>query len=138
MVLSPGHYHHAEWASRFKTALRDVGKSTDAIYEAGYSSSSRAYENISAQLGMTPSAFRRNGQGTTIRYSIATTDLGKLLIATTERGLCAVRFGERESALTGELRREFGAADIARDDRGLRPLPGQVRGLLREGSAGSL
>ena len=138
MGLSPRHYQHAQRASRFKSALRDEGKITDAIYEAGYSSSSRAYENVSAQLGMTPSAFRRNGQGTTIRYSIATTELGKLLIATTERGLCAVRFGERELALTGELRREFRAADIARDDRGLRPLLEQVRRLLREGSAGSV
>jgi len=131
--LSPRQYHQAQRASRFKSALRDEARITDAIYEAGYSSSSRAYDNVSSQLGMTPSAFRRNGQGTTIRYSIMATQLGKLLIATTARGLCAVRFGERESALAGELRREFRAAEILRDDEGLQPLANQVQSLLREG-----
>ena len=134
--LSPRQYQQAQRASRFKNALRDEARITDAIYEAGYSSSSRAYDNVSSQLGMTPSAFRRNGQGTTIRYSILSLsrELGPVLIATTARGLCAVRFGERESALAGELRREFRAAEILRDDQGLQPLANQVRGLLREGT----
>jgi AraC family transcriptional regulator of adaptative response/methylated-DNA-[protein]-cysteine methyltransferase len=136
--LSPRQYQRARRASRFKSALHDGRKVTDAIYDAGYSSSSRAYENVSAQLGMTPSAFRRNGHGTAIRYSIATTDLGHLLIAATERGLCAVRFGERESTLIAELRREFHAARISRDDRGLRPLADQVRALLRESTTASV
>src|SRR5215472_3123199 len=74
--LSPRQYHQAQRASRFKSALRDEARITDAIYEAGYSSSSRAYDNVSSQHGMTPSAFRRNGQGTTIRYSIMATQLG--------------------------------------------------------------
>ena len=136
--LSPRQYQHARRASRFKSALHDGRKVTDAIYDAGYSSSSRVYEKVSAQLGMTPSAFRRNGQGTAIRYSIATTDLGHLLIAATERGLCAVRFGERETTLIAELGREFHAARISRDDRGLRPLTDRVRALLRESASASV
>lgn len=134
--ISPRQYQQAQRANRFKSVLRleDDTRITDAIYEAGYSSSSRAYDNIPAQLGMTPSAFRSNGRGTIIRYSILSTKLGKLLLAATARGLCAVRFGERESALINELRREFREAEVLRDEQGLGPLPAQVQALLRGGS----
>src|SRR5262245_18653013 len=132
--ISPRQYQQAQRANRFKNALRDDRRITDAIYEAGYSSSSRAYDNISGQLGMTPSAFRRNGHGTAIRYSILSTQLGKLLIAATERGLCAARFADRETALISELRREFRSAAISRDDQALRPVAGQVQALLRAGT----
>ncbi len=127
----PRQYQQARRAGKFKSALQGEGRITDAIYEAGYSSSSRAYENVPAQLGMTPSAFRRNGQGAAIRYFILSTELGRLLVATTDRGLCSVRFGESDAALIRELRREFGAAAIERDDRSLQPLAGEIRQLLR-------
>ncbi len=129
--VSPRQYQQARRAGKFRSALQSSGRITDAIYEAGYSSSSRAYENVPAQLGMTPSAFRRNGQGASIRYCILETDLGKLLAATTARGLCSVRFGESDAALLRELRREFGAATIERDDCSLQPLAGEIRQLLR-------
>jgi AraC family transcriptional regulator of adaptative response/methylated-DNA-[protein]-cysteine methyltransferase len=132
--LSPRQYQQAQRANRFKSALRNEARITDAIYEAGYSSSSRAYDNIPAQLGMTPSAFRSNGCGMSIRYSILSTKLGKILIAATARGLCAVRFGERESALINELRREFREAEVLHDEQGLGPLAAQVHALLRGGS----
>ncbi len=129
--ISPRQYQQAQRAGKFKKALESEGRITDAIYEAGYGSSSRAYESVSAQLGMTPSAFRRNGQGATIRYFILSTDLGKLLVATTARGLCSVRFGESDAALARDLRREFAAAVIERDDRSLQPLGNEIRQLLR-------
>jgi AraC family transcriptional regulator of adaptative response/methylated-DNA-[protein]-cysteine methyltransferase len=129
--ISPRQYQQARRAGKFKSALQSEASITDAIYQAGYGSSSRAYENISAQLGMTPSAFRNRGQGAAIRYSILPTDLGKLLVAATARGLCAVRFGATDAALLRELRQELGAAAIARDDRALQPLTAQVRELLR-------
>lgn len=131
--ISPRQYQQAQRANKFKSALHSEGRITDAIYEAGYGSSSRAYENIPAQLGMTPSAFRRNGQGTEIRYSILSTELGKMLIATTPRGLCSVRFGENDAALARDLRQEFRAAAIQRDDQALQPLAAQIRELLRGG-----
>src|SRR6267154_6402865 len=84
--VSPREYQQARRASKFRHALLGEGSVTEAIYEAGYSSSSRAYESIPAQLGMTPSAFRRKGEGVAIRYTVAGTELGKLLIATTDRG----------------------------------------------------
>jgi len=101
----------------------------------GYSSSSRAYETIPGQLGMTPSAFRRHGQGMEIRCTVISTDLGKLLIATTPRGICSVRFGESEAALLRELKLDFEAAEIHRDDAGLEPLATQVKQLLKGSSA---
>ena len=128
--VSPRQYQQARRAGKFRQALLGDGRVTDAIYEAGYSSSSRAYESIPAQLGMTPSAFRRKGEGVEIRYTVLATELGKMLIATTERGVCAVRFSENDAALLRELKQEFGAAAISRDDRGLEPVAEQVKQLL--------
>ena len=128
--ISPRQYQQTRRAGKFRQALLGEGRVTDAIYEAGYSSSSRAYEGIPAQLGMTPSAFRRKGAGVAIRYTLLTTELGKLLIATTPRGVCSVRFGESDAALLRELKNDFAAAAIHRDDEGLRSLAAQVAQLL--------
>ena len=127
--VSPRQYQQAKRAERFKKVLHGAERITDAIYEAGYGSSSRAYESIPSQMGMTPSTFRRNGEGTLIRYTILTMELGKLLVATTARGLCSVRFGESEAALVRGLRHEFRAAEIRLDDDGLRPLAAQIEAL---------
>src|SRR5262249_44235650 len=132
--ISPRQYQQARRAEKFRQALLTEGRVTDAIYEAGYSSSSRAYENVPAQLGMTPSLFRRKGEGVEIGYTIVTTDLGKLLIATTDHGVCAVRFGESDTALLRELKQDFDAASINRDDQRLAPVAAQVNELL-SGSA---
>ncbi len=128
--ISPRQYQQARRAGKFRKALLGEGRVTDAIYEAGYSSSSRAYESIPAQLGMTPSAFRRKGEGVEIRWTVVSTELGKMLIATTPRGVCAVRFGENETALLRELKRDFHAAAIHRDDQALAPVASQVEQLL--------
>jgi AraC family transcriptional regulator of adaptative response/methylated-DNA-[protein]-cysteine methyltransferase len=133
--ISPRQYQQARRAGKFRQALLGEGRVTDAIYEAGYSSSSRAYESIPAQLGMTPSAFRRKGEGVEIRYTILATDLGRMLIATTERGVSAVRFGETDTALLRELKHDFGAARINRDDKGLEPAASQVKQLLSGSTA---
>ncbi len=133
--ISPRQYQQARRAGKFRVALHSQTSVTDAIYEAGYSSSSRAYESIPAQLAMTPSVFQRKSQGAEIRYTILSTELGKLLIATTPRGLCSVRFGQSDVALAGELRREFHAAAIRRDDQSLQPVAEQIKQLL-QGSLG--
>jgi AraC family transcriptional regulator of adaptative response/methylated-DNA-[protein]-cysteine methyltransferase len=129
--ISPRQYLQARRAGKFRQALHSQTNITDAIYKAGYSSSSRAYESIPAQLGMTPSAFQRNGQGAEIRYAILSTKLGKLLIAATPRGLCSVRFGGSDAALASELRREFHAAVVRRDDQSLHPVAEQINKLLQ-------
>jgi len=128
--ISPRQYQQARRAGKFRQALKSEERVTDAIYEAGYGSSSRAYEGAPAQLGMTPSVFRQKGAGVEIHYTVLSTELGRLLIATTPRGMCAVRFGESERALERELKKEFAAATIQRDDPGLESLAAQVAGLL--------
>lgn len=133
--ISPRQYQQARRAGKFRQALLSEARVTDAIYEAGYSSSSRAYEGIPAQLGMTPSAFRSKGAGIEIRYTVLATELGKLLIATTQRGVCSVRFGENDAALLRELKNDFEAAVIHRDDEGLKPLAGEVVQLLSGATA---
>ena len=130
--ISPRQYQQAQRSGKFRQELQTQERITDAIYEAGYGSSSRAYENSNRQLGMTPSAFRRGGDGVAVRYSIISCELGKLLIAATERGICAVRFGDSEAGLEEVLRREFSAAEIRRDDLGLKKLVRQVERLLSE------
>lgn len=133
--VSPREYQQARRAGKFRQALRSDGSVTEAIYEAGFSSSSRAYESIPAQLGMTPSAFRRGGEGVAIQYTVVATELGKLLVATTPRGVCAARFGESETDLLRELKRDFNAAEITRDDKALATVTDQVKQLVNGSSA---
>jgi AraC family transcriptional regulator of adaptative response/methylated-DNA-[protein]-cysteine methyltransferase len=135
--ISPREYQQARRAGKFRQALLSEGRVTDAIYEAGYSSSSRAYESIPGQLGMTPSAFRNGGEGVEIRCTVISTELGQLLVATTTRGVCAVRFGESDVSLLRELKRDFDAAQIRRDDEGLEQLSRQIKEFL-SGSAAPL
>src|SRR5664280_2791522 len=92
--LSPREYQSARRMQQVKTELRKGEDVTTALYGAGFSSPSRLYEKSDQQLGMTPGAYRRGGAGATITFAIAPTPLGRMLVAATERGLCAVRFGE--------------------------------------------
>lgn len=104
-----------------KRALRDGREVTDAIYDAGYGSPSRVYEAIDRHLGMTPGTYRRGGEGVAVRYTIADTPLGPLLVATTGRGLCAVTLGASATALTRALATEFPRAALSRVDEGADP-----------------
>jgi AraC family transcriptional regulator of adaptative response/methylated-DNA-[protein]-cysteine methyltransferase len=128
--ISPRQYQQAQRSGKFRQALHKEARITDAIYEAGYGSSSRAYESGSDQLGMTPTAFRRNGQGVDIHYTIISSHMGKVLIASTERGLCSVRFGESDTALLRELENDFHAANLHRRDSELKSAVAGVKSLL--------
>jgi AraC family transcriptional regulator of adaptative response/methylated-DNA-[protein]-cysteine methyltransferase len=136
--ISPRQYQQAQRAAKFKQALHKEARITDAIYEAGYSSSSRAYENGAEQLGMTPTIFRRHGEGLKIHFTIVESDLGRLLIAATSRGICSVRFGETDRVLENELREEFSAAEITREERGLRSYAEIVMKSLAGGASGTV
>jgi AraC family transcriptional regulator of adaptative response/methylated-DNA-[protein]-cysteine methyltransferase len=89
-------------------ALAGNGRITDAIYDAGYSGPSRFYAETKGRLGMTPSAWKNGGAGVAIRWAIAPTSLGPMLVAATDKGICRLSFDEDE----GELRRRFPAANI--------------------------
>ena len=90
---------------------------TEAIYDAGYAAPSRFYADASERLGMTPSAWRDGGRGEMIRYVVADSPLGPILVAATGKGICRLTFGEDE----GALRRRFPNADIAKDDGTIAP-----------------
>jgi AraC family transcriptional regulator, regulatory protein of adaptative response / methylated-DNA-[protein]-cysteine methyltransferase len=119
--LSPRDYLRARRAQRFKTEVRKGRSVTDALYEAGYSSGSRLYENAYAHMGMTPGAYRRGGAGARIAYTTAESALGRLLVAATKRGVCSVQLGDGDPVLEDGLRRQYPGATLERDDAALRP-----------------
>lgn len=128
--ISPRQYQQARRAEKFRKELRSATRVTDAIYDAGYSSSSRAYETSSRQFGMSPAAFQRGGDGAEVDFTVAETDLGKLLIAATPKGICSVRFGENEAELVRDLQNEFTAATMKRSDHKLQELASDICALL--------
>ena len=113
--ITPQQYREISRLLKFKLCLRQEAIA-QAIYRAGYSSSSSLYENISAKLGMTPKKYQQHGAGTKITYSIVNCDLGYLLVATTEKGICTVELGDRPEELVENLAREFKRATLIRDD----------------------
>jgi AraC family transcriptional regulator of adaptative response/methylated-DNA-[protein]-cysteine methyltransferase len=110
--LSPRKYVEAKRAERLKERLRAGETVSRATYEVGYGSASRVYEQAVMHLGMTPGAYRRGGEGMNIRYTTAATPLGRLLVAATERGVCAVTLGDDDDALEAGLRREYPRATV--------------------------
>jgi AraC family transcriptional regulator of adaptative response/methylated-DNA-[protein]-cysteine methyltransferase len=116
--LTPKEYQDALRLQRLKSGLRNGGSVTTAIHEAGYGSASRVYEKSDARLGMPPGAYRRGGRGMAIRFGIAPTPLGRLLVAATERGVCAVALGDDDATLEAGLRTEYPMAGIERSADG--------------------
>jgi AraC family transcriptional regulator, regulatory protein of adaptative response / methylated-DNA-[protein]-cysteine methyltransferase len=112
--ISPRQYADAIRAARLKSNLRKETDVTTALYEAGYGSASRLYEQSNAQLGMTPATYGRGGRGMNISYTIADSALGRVLVAATNRGISAVSLGEDDARLTAALRKEYPNAEIRR------------------------
>lgn len=115
--MSPKAYQHARRVQQFKSRLRAGDTVSRATYEAGFGSSSRVYENANTMLGMTPAAFRRGGAGVFIQYAIADAPVGRVLVATTDRGVCAVELGATDDDVTRALIADFPNATIERSDR---------------------
>lgn len=113
--ISPRQYAEALRAGRLKALLRNNHPVVSALYEAGYGSSSRLYERADAELGMTPGAYRRGGQGMHVHYTVVRSALGHLLVAATERGVCSIKLGDAARELEDDLRREYPKAVIERD-----------------------
>jgi len=133
--VTPQQYQQARRTGEFKSALLRGSKVTDAIYEAGYGSSSRLYEKAQLRLGMTPSTYQRKGEGVVIRFAIMNTQLGKLLVALTDKGVCSIQFGETEQHLARELRNQFSGANITRDDEGLSQVTSKISAYLQGSEA---
>jgi AraC family transcriptional regulator, regulatory protein of adaptative response / methylated-DNA-[protein]-cysteine methyltransferase len=117
--VSPREYREALRVGEFKARVKKGESVASAMYESGYGSSSRLYENSNDRLGMTPAVYRRGGRGVRISYTIAGCALGRLLVAATEKGLCAVRLGDSDKELEASLRAEYSEAEMKRDDQSL-------------------
>ena len=115
--VSPAAFARGVRARRAETHLQENKTVTEALYDAGYAAPSRFYADAGERLGMTPSAWRDGGRGATIRFVIADSPLGALLIAATDKGICRLTFGEDESA----LHRRFPKADVRPDDGTIAP-----------------
>ncbi len=126
--ITPRAYAEARRVSRFKQELKRRKHVSPALYEAGYSSTSRVYEHAHEQLGMTPATYARGGAGIGIAYVTVPTSLGRLLVAATERGVSRVALGENAAALEVELIAEFPAARVVQDKSG--KLHGWVAAIL--------
>ena len=113
--VSPREYAEACRLNKVRRGLQRGGGVTTAMVDAGYGSSSRFYERAVPKLGMLPSAYQRGGPGATIGYTIVPSPVGRLLVAATERGVCAVKIGSTDEALRHDLQREFSAATLIAD-----------------------
>ncbi len=116
MGITPRQYADACRIGRFKSRVRETGSVAGAIYDAGFGSSSRLYERAPSELGMTPATYGRGGRGAVISYTTASCPLGFLLVAGTEKGLCAVKLADSEAKLEVDLSREFPEAKLRRND----------------------
>jgi AraC family transcriptional regulator of adaptative response/methylated-DNA-[protein]-cysteine methyltransferase len=116
--MTPRDYGAAARARRLREGLRAAATVTQALYDAGFGSSSGFYETAESTLGMRPSAYRKGAPDMSIGYAIGETSLGPLLVAATARGICAVEFGESGEALLSRLREAFPRASfVAGDER---------------------
>jgi AraC family transcriptional regulator of adaptative response/methylated-DNA-[protein]-cysteine methyltransferase len=134
--VTPRAYVQAHRAARVADALQQAGSVTEAIYEAGYGSSGRFYETAGARLGMTPTSYRRGGAGETIRFAVGACSLGSILVAATERGICAILLGDDPDMLLRDLQDRFPKADLIGGDAGFEAMVAQVVGFVEAPGAG--
>ena len=110
--ISPGQFLRSGRLQRFGELLRQGRSVTDAVYGAGYGSSSRSHQAADEGLGMTPLDYRRGGQGARAEYALTDCSLGRVLVAATQRGLCAVLLGRDDAELIEELSSRLPKAEL--------------------------
>ncbi|MEO6589726.1 MAG: bifunctional DNA-binding transcriptional regulator/O6-methylguanine-DNA methyltransferase Ada, partial [Pyrinomonadaceae bacterium] len=118
--VSPKKFAASKRLEKFKSELKNGNDVTSAMYEVGFGSSSRLYENVSEKLGMTPKVYAKGGRNMKIDFTITDCDLGKLLVARTEKGVCAVTFGDDEKTLSENLSKEYPNAEISLNETNLK------------------
>lgn len=116
MGVSPFQYGNNLRSDRLKHQLQQGQEITTALYSVGYGSSSRLYEQSTKILGMTPATYRQFGKGEVIRYAIASSPLGLMLVAATAKGLCRLCLGDDRQELTTLLQQEFAQAELQNAD----------------------
>lgn len=128
--VTPKAYADACRSERVRDELVRGATVTDAIYAAGYNSGGRFYAHSSARLGMTPSDWRAGGAGAEIRFAVGQCTLGAILVAATDRGICAIHFGDDPEALVQALQERFSTACLVGDEPEFERLVARVVGLV--------
>src|SRR5713101_2168600 len=117
--VSPRQYVEARRLARMKRFLRNGETVNNSLYNAGFSSRSRVYENVQGGFGVNPGEFRRGGEGLRIQYSIIDSPLGRLLVAATERGVCGVCIGDSDRFVESALAEDYPYAILRRSDEAM-------------------
>lgn len=133
--VTPRAYAGTRRADALRSGLRAGRTVSAALYDAGYGSSSRLYENADSALGMSPARYRQGGRDTAVRYAFAESSFGRVVVAATEKGICAVSLGDTDAVLAERLRAEFPAAELTFDPEGLGELVQAVLARLEHGGS---
>jgi AraC family transcriptional regulator of adaptative response/methylated-DNA-[protein]-cysteine methyltransferase len=128
--VTPKAYADAHRRTRVRDELTHSATVTDAIYGAGFGSSGRFYNATSGLLGMTPTAFRAGGRGTAIRFAVGQCWLGSILVAATDKGVCAILLGDDAPALVRDLQDRFPEAQLIGGDQAFEQLVAKVVGFV--------
>ncbi len=129
--VSPRQYQAARRADALRGALQRGDDVTRATHDAGFGSTSRMYDAAPAELGMTPSVYRRKGAGLVVRFATAESAIGIVLVAATAKGICKIAFGDDPAALEAELAQELSEAERIEDKERLAPFIAQIDAYLR-------
>jgi AraC family transcriptional regulator, regulatory protein of adaptative response / methylated-DNA-[protein]-cysteine methyltransferase len=124
--ITPRAYAAGARANRVRATLEDARTISEAIHAAGYGSSSRFYEHANQRLGMTPTQRKHGGRNETIRFAVGATSLGAMLVAATDKGICAIQLGDDPNALIRALEDRFPNATLIGDDDAFSTIVAQV------------
>ena len=134
--VTPKAYAAAHRTRRMKAELLRSGTVTEAVYGAGFNSNGRFYATSSKMLGMTPMKFRSGGDGVSIRFAVGECSLGSILVAATERGICAILLGDDPQGLAHDLQDRFPKAHISGGDRDFEQLVAKAVGFVEAPALG--
>lgn len=134
--VTPKAYASARRAARLRTGLEGGERVTDAIFDAGYGSSSRFYEHAGERLGMTPAAFRDGGRDVVLRFAVGRCSLGAVIVAASDRGIAAIELGDDPQRLVEGLQDRFPKATLIGGDEGFEALVAKVVGFVEAPSTG--
>ncbi len=128
--VTPKGYASARRAARLRDGLDSSETVTNAIYDAGFNAPSRFYESAAKRLGMTPGAYRKGGVDIAIHFAVAQCSLGAILVAATDKGVCAISFGDEPDALVRALQDRFPKAELMGGDAEFETLVARVVGFV--------
>jgi len=129
--ITPKQYAMVCREQRFRELLRADHRVTDAIYDAGYHSPAAAYAASRKGLGMAPSRYQGGGQGMTVRYALAATDLGWVMVAVIARGVCGIELADTKTQLREAVRTRFPRARLVEEHDALEQIIGAVVGFVK-------